>query len=67
MSDYTTLLAAGTRARNHGEQFPRAYREGTCTIIECTQHYADGTHEYRVRHDDGRILLWNYLHPVEVD
>lgn len=66
MSDYTTLLAPGTRGRNHGEQFPRAFREGTFTILECTQHYRDGTHEYRVRYDDGREILLNYVHAVDV-
>ncbi len=59
-------ITVGARVRNDGEQFPRAFREGTGTvtgIFEKTPSYWAQTYgsrdiEVAVQHDDGRERSW---------
>lgn len=57
-------LTPGTRVRNYGERFPRAYTEGTATILRMTREWPDGTYEYDVRKDSGEVASWNDVHPI---
>jgi hypothetical protein len=61
-------LPVGTRVRHQGEQFPRAYAEGTATVVDAT----DPRDEYLVLRDkprySGELLLawWPRRHTIEV-
>jgi hypothetical protein len=53
-------LPVGTRVRHQGEQFPRAYAEGTATVVDTTYPHGD---EYQVLRDEplhlgGPLLTW---------
>ncbi|MFC9432751.1 hypothetical protein [Nocardia sp. NPDC057030] len=61
----TDRLEVGTRVRHYTHQFPRAYTEGTATIVHVIkQHAIDDTWEYKVRLDNGELAEWNYVYPV---
>lgn len=51
-------LPPGTRVRNYGEQFPRAYHEGTATVVDSKHIKGYGT-EFNVHTDDGRDTWWS--------
>lgn len=44
-------LPAGTRVRHYGHQFPRAFREGTATVVG--HLHVNGWLEYLVDVDEG--------------
>lgn len=60
--DNRDQLPIGTRVRLLGEQYPAAIRCGTATIIDIVkQHQVDGTWEYLVRTDAGKVAEWNMV------
>lgn len=71
MSGRPTPMPNGTRVRHGGEQYPRAYLEGTANIVG---HFWIGDHlEYRIMRDKPRFTggplegEWAYYHTHRVD
>lgn len=55
-------LPPGTRVRHYGDQFPRAFTEGTATVVG--HFHINGHLEYRVRRDptwatDAGVREWS--------
>lgn len=55
-------IPVGTRVRHAGQQYRTAFAAGTGTVLQVLeQHSVDGTWEYLVCTDDGRIVSWNRI------